>query len=428
MLLDGADAHDQEDDAEDGEHDLEAENLVEGCDAGSVDQRAVPGVNEHVRQEADNGKDASGGAEDSHRNAKLGERRRADGESAVGGEAEHDDQAASHDGQAGILRHHDEGAQNHDGEREAADDGLGGLSLRSDGADNRASEQANTIGTNEADDVNGVSIGAHGLRQVRSGVGSALVHAVDAEVTEASPQNAGGLDGLSSVSNAEEFGVLVDFTLEVGDEDERQNTENGNQNAQEDDDRLHSEDGVGDSSDDGSVDNANNKAGNTVDGVGNTNAGRILIFFAAQTNNLETGAPPNQDGGKAHAAEQHVAHLHGRKHRVEEREHCGADEADPRQGAHAELVGDDARRQVADKSDDAVEGHHCAQVGVGAAESRHQRIVEDALQIHRRVDDGGTHRNEDDQEPLVETSEVLVRHLALALCKNGHVFSLSRLP
>ena len=133
MLLDGTDAHDQEDDAKNSEHDLEAEDLVEGCDAGSVDQRAVPGVNEHVRQEADNGKDASGGAEDSHRNAELGERRGADGESAVGGEAEHDDQAASHDGQAGILGHHDEGAQNHDGKREATDDGLGRLSLRSDG-------------------------------------------------------------------------------------------------------------------------------------------------------------------------------------------------------------------------------------------------------------------------------------------------------
>ena len=46
MLLDGTDAHDQEDDAKNSEHDLEAEDLVEGCDAGSVDQRAVPGVNE----------------------------------------------------------------------------------------------------------------------------------------------------------------------------------------------------------------------------------------------------------------------------------------------------------------------------------------------------------------------------------------------
>ena len=385
-------------------------------------------MDEHVRQEADNGKDASGGAEDSHRNAELRERRGADGESAVGSEAEHDDQARSHDGHAGILRQNDEDAQNHDGEREAAHDGLGRLSLRSDGADNRASEQANTVGTNEANNVHDVGVGTQSLRQVRGGVGSALVHAVDAEVTEASPQNAGGLDGLSSVSDAEELGVLVDLALEVGDEDEGQNTENGNQNTEEDDDRLHGENGVRNSSDDGSVDNANNKAGNAIDGVGNTNAGRILILFAAQTNNLETGAPPNQDGGKAHATEQHVAHLHGRKHRVEEREHCGADEADPCESTHTELVGENARRQVADKSNDAVEGHHCAQVGVGAAESRHQRIVEDALQIHRRVDDGGTHRNEDDQEPLVETSEVLIRHLALALCKNGHVFSLSRLP
>ena len=127
---------------------------------------------------------------------------------------------------------------------------------------------------------------------------------------------------------------LLISPLKSGDEDEGQNAEDSNQNAEEDNDRLHSEDGVGNSGDDGSVDNANNKAGYAIDGVGNADASGILILFAAETNNLETGAPPNQDGGKTHAAEQHVAHLHGRKHRVEEREHCGADEADPRECAY----------------------------------------------------------------------------------------------
>ena len=60
-----------------------------------------------------------------------------------------------------------------------------------------------------------------------------------------------------------------------------QNTEDGNQNTQEDDDRLHSEGRIGNSSNDSNVDHADNEAGNTVDGVGNTNAGRILILFAS---------------------------------------------------------------------------------------------------------------------------------------------------
>ena len=186
--------------------------------------------------------------------------------------------------------------------------------------------------------------------------------------------------------------------------------------AQEDEHGLHAR-GAGDGRDDAGVDEADDEAGDAVDGVADADLGGVLVLLAAQADDLEARAPPHEDGGDAHEHEQDQADLHGRQHGVHEHEHGGGDEADPCQRAHAELVGHDAGGQVADHSGDAVGRHHEAEVGVGGAERLHQRIVEDVLQIHRRVDDRRAHGDEHDERPLVQGGELLVGNLSLALGK-----------
>ena len=66
-----------------------------------------------------------------------------------------------------------------------------------------------------ADDVHEVAVGVEALREVRRGVGSALVHGVAGEVCDAGPDDAGVLDGLDGLLDAEQLGVLVDLALEA---------------------------------------------------------------------------------------------------------------------------------------------------------------------------------------------------------------------
>ena len=374
-------------------------------------------MDEHVRQEADDGQQAGGGAEDGHGDLDLGQRRGADGEGAVGGEAEHDHEDGGDHGAGGILREQDEADEHRDGQDEAAQDGLrGALDLRGDEADDGAGDEADAVGADEADDVHEVAVGVEALREVRRGVGSALVHGVAGEVRDAGPDDAGVLDGLDGLLDAEQLGVLVDLALEVGDDEEGDDAQDGDDDAQEDEHGLHAR-GAGDGRDDAGVDEADDEAGDAVDGVADADLGGVLVLLAAQADDLEARAPPHEDGGDAHEHEQDQADLHGRQHGVHEHEHGGGDEADPCQRAHAELVGHDAGGQVADHSGDAVGRHHEAEVGVGGAERLHQRIVEDVLQIHRRVDDRRAHGDEHDERPLVQGGELLVGNLSLALGK-----------
>lgn len=71
MLLDGAEQHDQAEDADHCQTDLDTEDAVESCGTLSVDHGAVPGVDEDVGQEADHGEQTSCRTEDLHRDLHL---------------------------------------------------------------------------------------------------------------------------------------------------------------------------------------------------------------------------------------------------------------------------------------------------------------------------------------------------------------------
>ena len=150
------------------------------------------------------------------------------------------------------------------------------------------------------------------------------------------------LDGRDDLAQAEQLGVLVDLALEVGDEDEGQHGEQGDEGAQEDQQDRDALGGVGDGGDDGRVDQADDQAGSAVDGVAHADLGGVIVLRAAQADDLEARAPPDQDGGDAVADEHHVEHLDGRQHGVDEGQDSGGAETDPGQRAHAHLVGDDA--------------------------------------------------------------------------------------
>ena len=187
----------------------------------------------------------------------------------------------------------------------------------------------------------------------------------------------------------------------------------------------------GNSSDDGGVDEADNQTGYTIDGVRNADLACVLFLFTAQTNDLEASAPPYQDGGNAHEDEQYQADAYGRQGSVDEYQDCRCQEAAGCQGAHAELIRDDAGRQVADQSGQTIHRNHEAQVCVGAAQCLHQGVIEDALKIHRRIDDGRAHRDQNDQRPLVGGRDVFVCHLAHTFCHESHLlfpFSLRKIP
>ena len=135
-------------------------------------------------------------------------------------------------GAGGILREQDEADEYRDGQDEAAQDGLrGALDLRGDEADNGAGDEADAVGADEADDVHEVAVGVEALREVRRGVGSALVHGVAGEVRDAGPDDAGVLDGLDGLLDAEQLGVLVDLALEVGDDEEGDDAQDGDDDA-----------------------------------------------------------------------------------------------------------------------------------------------------------------------------------------------------
>ena len=157
VLLNRAEKHEQAEDTDYCENDLDGEDTGVSRSTLSIDHGAVPGVNEYVRHEANNGEQASCGTEDSHRNLYLGQRRRADRECTVGGEAEENNQSGCNECAFGGLREHDETDKYCYRENEGADDGLrGALDLRSDEANYRASEKANTIGADKTYNVNEV--------------------------------------------------------------------------------------------------------------------------------------------------------------------------------------------------------------------------------------------------------------------------------
>lgn len=88
-------------------------------------------------------------------------------------------------------------------------------------------DEADAVGADEAHDVHEIAVGVEALGEVGRGIGSALVHGVDAEVGDAGPDDAGVLDGLDGLLQAEQLGVLVDLALEVGDEEDGGHTEHG---------------------------------------------------------------------------------------------------------------------------------------------------------------------------------------------------------
>ena len=187
------------------------------------------------------------------------------------------------------------------------------------------------------DDFHEVAVGVEALGEVGRGVGSALVHGVDAEVGDAGPDDAGVLDGLDGLLQAEQLGVLVDLALEVGDEEDGGHAEHGDDHGQEDEHNLHALGDVGDGGDDAGVDKADDQSGHAVDGVADADLGGVLVLLAAQADHLEAGAPPHEDGGDAHGHEQHEADLHRRQHGVDAHEHGRGEEDHGGQRAHADL-------------------------------------------------------------------------------------------
>ena len=202
VLLDGAEQHDEADAADDAEHDLETEDARVGIDALGVDEAAVPGVDEHVGHEADHGQHAGGRAEDAHGDLDLRERRASDGEGAVGGEPEHDDQDGGDHGRARIMREDDEAEQHRDGQDEGAQDDLGGaLQLRGQPTDHRAGDEADAVGADEAHDVHEIAVGVEAV--AAAAVGDRLLAAP--QVVHA-PEGAG---------NALARGVEADLAVHV---------------------------------------------------------------------------------------------------------------------------------------------------------------------------------------------------------------------
>lgn len=241
------------------------------------------------------------------------------------------------------MRIEDESYQYCDREDESADDRLRRtLDLRRYEADDRASQQTNTIGTDEADHVNEVAICIEALGQIWRGIGSALIDRVNAEISDACPDNTGVLESLHCLSEAEELRILIDLTLEVGDQEESDDAQYRDDHCQEDQHDLNTGSSIRDGCDDARVDEAEHKAGNTIDRVGDTDLGRVFIFFAAEPDDLEARTPPDEDGGDTHGDEEREANLDRRKCGVDRyQDRCGQ-EADRCQGTHAELVSYDA--------------------------------------------------------------------------------------
>ena len=205
------------------------------------------------------------------------------------------------------------------------------------------------------------------------------------------------LESFDCLREAEELSVLVDLALEIRDQEEGDNAQDCDNNTEENNHNLNACSNtkrVGKSSDDSSVDKANNKTGYAINRIANTDLGCILFFFAAQTNNLESSAPPNKNGGNAHCNEECQANTYRRKRCINEYEYGSCKEAYSCQGTHANLVCNDAGRQVTNHCGQAVCGNHHAEVRVSASESLHQRIVENVLKIHRRIDNRRSHRDQ----------------------------------
>ena len=164
VLLNRAEKHEQAEDTDYCENDLDGEDAGVSSSTLGIDHGAVPGVDEYVRHEANYREQASCGTEDSHRNLYLGQRRRANGECTVGGEAEENNQSGCNECAFGGLREHDEADKYRNREDKRTDDGLrGALDLRSDKANYRASKETNTIGADEAYNVNEVTVSAEAL-------------------------------------------------------------------------------------------------------------------------------------------------------------------------------------------------------------------------------------------------------------------------
>ena len=230
-------------------------------------------------------------------------------------------------------------------------------------------------------------------------------------------------ESFDCLGKAEELSVLVDFALEVRDQEEGDNAQDCNNNTKEDDHSLNACSNtkrVGKCSNDSCINKTNDKTGYTINRVANADLGCILFFFAAQTNNLEAGAPPYKDGGYAHCNEERQANAYRRKRCVDKYQNCRCEEACRSQGAHAELVCNDTGRQVTNHCGQAVCGNHHAEVRIGASESLHQRIVENVLKIHRRIDNRRSHRDQNYQCPLVQGRDVFICHLTHAFSHNCH--------
>ena len=205
------------------------------------------------------------------------------------------------------------------------------------------------------------------------------------------------LESFDCLRKAKELSVLVDLALEIRDQEEGDNAQDCNNNTEENNHNLNAcsdTKRVGECSDNGCVNKTNDKTGYAIDRVADANLGCILFFFAAQTNNLKAGAPPYKDGGYAHCNEECQTNTYGRKRSVDKYQNCRSEEACRSQGAHAELVCNDARGQVANHSGQTVCRNHHTEVRIGASESLHQRIVENILKIHRRIDNRRSHRDQ----------------------------------
>ena len=169
------------------------------------------------------------------------------------------------------MRIEDESDQYCDREHESANDRLRGtLDLRGDETDDRASQKTNTIGTDEADHVDEVAISVEALGQIRRGIGCALIDRVAAEVSDACPDNARMLESLYCFRETEELSVLVDLALEIGDQEESDDTQHCDDHSQEDQHDLNASGRIRDGCDDACVDETKYKAGNTIDRVGDT--------------------------------------------------------------------------------------------------------------------------------------------------------------
>lgn len=211
--------------------------------------------------------------------------------------------------------------------------------------------------------------------------------------------------------------------LELRDEQEGQDGEGQDEGSQEDEERADASlDRIGEELDDPQVDESDHEPRGSVDSVGDADVARVGALIGDESDQLVADAPPYEDGGYPHPDEDEHEGVEGRQQRVDVGEDGGQSEANPREGAHPDLVGHDPRWKVADRGRQGVGAQQLSQPGVVRSDGLHQRIVENVLQVGGRVDDRRAHGDEHQEERSLESRQVARAAFAAGYRRHGRPF------